>query len=66
MQTLLLLLGPTLFAASIYMVLGRLVVLLDADAYALIKPKWLTAFFVFGDVVSFLIQGSGTSQVILA
>ncbi|KAI0880918.1 RTA1 like protein [Annulohypoxylon maeteangense] len=58
-QSVLLLLGPTLYAASIYMILGRLVVHLDADSYSLIKPKWLTKFFVLGDLISFFAQGGG-------
>ncbi|KAH8662575.1 RTA1 like protein-domain-containing protein [Xylariales sp. PMI_506] len=58
-QSMLLLLGPTLYAASIYMILGRLVVLLEAENYAIIKPRWLTKFFVLGDVLSFFIQGGG-------
>lgn len=60
-QSVLLLLGPTLYAASIYMILGRLIVLLEADNYSVIKPKWLTKFFVLGDVLSFFAQGGGTS-----
>ncbi|KAI0378518.1 RTA1 like protein [Hypomontagnella monticulosa] len=58
-QSILLLLGPTLFAASIYMILGRLVVLLEADSYSMIKPRWLTKVFVLGDVLSFFAQGGG-------
>lgn len=58
-QSVLLLLGPTLFAASIYMILGRLVRLLDADAYSTIPPRWLTKVFVLGDVLSFFAQGGG-------
>lgn len=58
-QSLLLLLGPTLLAASIYMVLGRLIRLLDADNYSLIRPQWLTKVFVLGDVISFLAQSGG-------
>ncbi|OTA98451.1 hypothetical protein M426DRAFT_69791 [Hypoxylon sp. CI-4A] len=58
-QSILLLLGPTLFAASIYMILGRLVVLLEAESYSIIKPRWLTKFFVLGDVLSFFAQGGG-------
>ncbi|KAF3066399.1 Protein RTA1 [Daldinia childiae] len=58
-QSILLLLGPTLFAASIYMILGRLVVLLEADRYSLIKPRWLTKVFVLGDLLSFFAQGGG-------
>ncbi|KAI0844920.1 RTA1 like protein [Daldinia vernicosa] len=58
-QSILLLLGPTLFAASIYMILGRLVVLLEAEKYSLIRPQWLTKVFVLGDVLSFFAQGGG-------
>lgn len=58
-QSILLLLGPTLFAASIYMILGRLVVLLEAEKYSLIKPRWLTKVFVLGDVLAFFAQGGG-------
>jgi hypothetical protein len=59
MQSILLLLGPALLAASIYMVLGRLIVLLDAGHLSLIRPKWLTKVFVIGDVLSFLAQSGG-------
>ncbi|OAL53739.1 RTA1 like protein, partial [Pyrenochaeta sp. DS3sAY3a] len=59
MQSLLTLLGPTLYAASIYMVFGRLVRLLDAGSYSIIKTKWLTKFFLLGDVLSFFGQGGG-------
>lgn len=58
-QSTLLLLGPALYAASMYMILGRLIRLLDAGAYALIPPRWLTKFFVLGDVLSFCTQGGG-------
>lgn len=58
-QSILLLLGPTLFAASIYMILGRLVVLLEADSYSMIRPRWLTKVFVLGDLLSFFAQGGG-------
>ncbi|KAI1098456.1 RTA1 like protein [Jackrogersella minutella] len=58
-QSVLLLLGPTLLSASIYMILGRLVVHLEAESYSMIKPRWLTKFFVLGDVISFFAQGGG-------
>jgi hypothetical protein len=60
MQTLLLLLAPTLFAASMYMILGRMIRLLDAEAHSLIRTKWLTKIFVGGDILSFLVQSGGT------
>ncbi|KAF8851675.1 RTA1-domain-containing protein [Acephala macrosclerotiorum] len=59
MQSLLTLLGPTLFAASIYMVLGRIIRLTDGEECSLIRAKWLTKVFVMGDVLSFLAQSAG-------
>ncbi|KAI5859984.1 RTA1 like protein [Durotheca rogersii] len=58
-QSILLLLGPTLFAASIYMILGRLANLLEGESYSIIPPKWLTKVFVLGDILSFFAQGGG-------
>lgn len=61
MQTLCILVAPALFAASIYMVLGRMILLVRGEAYSPIKPSRLTLIFVGGDIVSFLVQimGSG-------
>jgi hypothetical protein len=59
-QTLLLLVAPALFAASVYMSLSRIITLADGEERALIKRRWLTKFFVGGDVVSFLLQMGGT------
>lgn len=59
-QSVLILVAPALYAASIYMILGRIILLLDAEPYALIRRSWLTKVFVAGDVVSFLIQACGT------
>lgn len=58
-QSLLTLLGPTFFAASIYMILGRLIHFLQADAYSMIRTRWLTKFFLLGDIFSFFGQGGG-------
>ncbi|KAK1450744.1 hypothetical protein CCUS01_02200, partial [Colletotrichum cuscutae] len=58
-QSLTLLLGPALLAASIYMVLGRLIRFLEAEHLALIRTKWLTKLFLLGDVISFVTQGAG-------
>ncbi|KAG4411840.1 hypothetical protein IFR04_015024 [Cadophora malorum] len=59
MQTLLLLVAPALFAASIYMALSRIILLVDGESLALIKKKWLTKLFVGGDITSFLLQAGG-------
>ncbi|WXC51064.1 hypothetical protein QX201_010769 [Fusarium graminearum] len=52
----LLLLGPTCYSAAIYMLLGRFIRYLDGDKFALIKPKWLTKIFLFGDITSIVLQ----------
>lgn len=59
MQAILILLAPPLYAATIYMTLGRLIAYLDAERLSLIPIRWLTAVFVTGDVLSFLLQGAG-------
>lgn len=58
-NTVLMLVAPPLFAASIYMSLGRIIVMLKMEKYSVIPIKWLTKIFVFGDVVSFFMQGAG-------
>lgn len=58
-QTLFLLLAPALLAASVYMFLGRIILVLKAENLALLKRKWLTKVFVTGDVLSFMLQGAG-------
>jgi hypothetical protein len=63
MQTLLILLGPALFAASIYMILARLIRYLGAEDYALVRTTWMTKIFVAGDVLSFLGQSAGMSPL---
>ncbi|GAB1738096.1 hypothetical protein NU219Hw_g2630t1 [Hortaea werneckii] len=58
-QSIFLLVAPALFAASVYMMLGRIVVMLDAQRSLFIRVSWLTKIFVCGDVLSFLMQASG-------
>jgi len=65
MQTLLLLIAPALFAASIYMELGRIIELVDGEAHAMIRKRWLTKLFVCGDVLSFTLQMAGTCSHLL-
>jgi hypothetical protein len=58
-QAVLLLVAPALFAASIYMELGRVVMMVDGDHYLFVRRKWMTQIFVCGDILSFLMQSSG-------
>jgi hypothetical protein len=50
-QSTLILLAPILFAASIYMILGRLIRRTDSAEYSLIRVNWLTKLFVGGDIL---------------
>lgn len=58
-QSILLLVAPALLAASIYIILGRLVLLVNGERYSIINNKWLTRCFVLGDIFSFLLQSAG-------
>ena len=58
-QTILLLVAPALFAASIYMILGRIILMTGGETHAIVKRRWLTKLFVLGDVVSFTVQAGG-------
>lgn len=58
-QTMLILVAPPLFAASIYMTLGRLIREMGAESASLVRVKWVTKIFVVGDVISFVLQCGG-------
>jgi hypothetical protein len=61
-QTMLILVAPPLFAASIYMTLGRIVVNLGAEDQSIVPVRFLTKIFVIGDVISFLLQCGGVTS----
>ncbi|KAG9227941.1 RTA1 like protein-domain-containing protein [Amylocarpus encephaloides] len=61
MQIILLLVAPGLYAASIYMTLGRIIIYTNALHLSPIKRVLLTKIFVTGDVVSFFVQLGGAS-----
>ena len=61
-QIVLLLVAPTLFAASIYMVFGRVITLIKGEKLAPIRSQWLTKIFVCGDILSFFVQCGGESK----
>ncbi|RHZ62604.1 hypothetical protein CDV55_102594 [Aspergillus turcosus] len=58
-QTLLILLAPTLYAASIYMILSRVIKFLHAERLSPVPVIWMTKIFVAGDILSFILQGAG-------
>ncbi|KAG4275410.1 hypothetical protein FPRO04_14396 [Fusarium proliferatum] len=58
-QAIPILVAPALYAASIYMILGRLIRTLRAEHLSLIRVEWVTRIFVTGDVVAFSLQAGG-------
>ncbi|OAG03173.1 RTA1-domain-containing protein [Paraphaeosphaeria sporulosa] len=61
-QGTLLLVGPLFFAATIYMMLGRTIVLAGGEDVSLIRPRWYTRVFVGADIFTLVLQGLGTFQ----
>ncbi|KAH6715108.1 RTA1 like protein-domain-containing protein [Leptodontidium sp. 2 PMI_412] len=58
-QSVLTLVAPALFAGSIYMILGRVILMTDGERYSMVRQKWLTKTFVCGDIFAFLLQSAG-------
>lgn len=58
-QSLLILLPPSLYAATIYMLYGRIVHCTKRPDLSTIAPTKVTKIFVIGDVIAFLLQCSG-------
>ncbi|KAF4343667.1 RTM1 [Fusarium beomiforme] len=65
-QTFASLLGPTLITASIYMILSKIIIVLDADVYSLVPVKAIPKLFIFGDLVSLAAQFTGAGILINA
>ncbi|KAF4445454.1 hypothetical protein F53441_10796 [Fusarium austroafricanum] len=59
LQAIPILVAPALFAASIYMILGRLIRTVGAAHLSLVPVKWVTRIFVTGDVIAFSLQAGG-------
>ena len=65
-QSILILLAPILFAASVYMFLSRIMQATGsatANKAAAIKPSRVTKVFVAGDVVCFFVQAAGAGKL---
>ncbi|KAK3998041.1 RTA1 like protein-domain-containing protein [Cladorrhinum sp. PSN332] len=63
-QNTFLLLPPVLFAATVYMVLGRIITHVNGESYSLVRVRWMTFTFVMGDVLSFCVQGGGAGIMV--
>ncbi|KAF3807752.1 Protein RTM1 [Colletotrichum gloeosporioides] len=60
------LLAPVLFAASIYMTLGRVIRIVNGERHSIIRPSRLTKVFVAGDVMALAIQGSAAGLMVVS
>jgi hypothetical protein len=60
-QQVLLLVAPALFAASIYMELGKISDLVSGHDLLILPRRLITRTFVAGDVICFLMQAAGAS-----
>lgn len=58
-STLLILLPPSLFAASIYMCFGRYLKFIHHESASVVRVDWVTKVFLMGDIISFICQGIG-------
>ncbi|KAF7916245.1 uncharacterized protein EAE98_010830 [Botrytis deweyae] len=65
-QNMFILVAPTLFAATTYMCLGRLIRLVGGEEYSIVNPRKMTAVFVTGDLISFMLQGGSAYPSILS
>ncbi|KAF4556661.1 RTA1-like protein 11 [Elsinoe fawcettii] len=63
-QIMLILLAPILFAAGIYMFLGRIITASTHTKFSIIRTTRLTKFFVGGDILCFLIQAFGATKLV--
>jgi hypothetical protein len=65
MQSSFTLLGPTLMAATVYMIFGRLARAMHAENHSIVRVSLLTKLFVGGDVLAFVVQGGAAGLLII-
>ncbi|KAK9847348.1 hypothetical protein MYU51_019559 [Penicillium brevicompactum] len=65
MQSLFIILPPSLYAATVYMVYGRIILFVRFPQASVISPYKVTKIFVFGDLFAFLLQASGGGMMAL-
>ncbi|KAJ5681906.1 uncharacterized protein N7477_001846 [Penicillium maclennaniae] len=65
-QNVCILLPPSLYAATIYMIYGRIVSFAGASHLSMISPQKVTKIFVIGDVIAFFTQASGGGMMAIS
>ncbi|KAJ0423196.1 RTA1-domain-containing protein [Aspergillus carlsbadensis] len=63
-QAVFILLGPALFAASVYMILGRIIRSVRGENHSPLRIPWLTKTFVLCDILTFIIQAGGSGMMV--
>ncbi|KAI9150617.1 Protein RTM1 [Paramyrothecium foliicola] len=63
-QSSLIVLAPVFYAASIYMVLGRLIRSVHGERLSLVSTRWLTKIFIAGDCLALMLQGNAVGLTI--
>lgn len=58
------LIPPAFFAATIYMILGRIIRLVEGEHLSVIRPQIVTKVFVTCDVLSFMVQGNASGLLV--
>jgi hypothetical protein len=54
--------APIFLAATVYMSFSRIIVSLEADDLSAVRPKWMSRWFIVGDVVCFIVQLAGVGM----
>lgn len=65
-QNVCILLPPSLYAATIYMIYGRIVIYAGEPALSIVSPQKVTKIFVIGDVLAFLTQASSGGMMAMS
>ncbi|ORX95730.1 RTA1 like protein-domain-containing protein [Clohesyomyces aquaticus] len=65
-QNMFIILPPSLYAATMYMIYGRIVLFVNAPDSSIIPPHLVTKIFVCGDVLAFLLQSSGGGMMAIS
>ncbi|KAH8598859.1 RTA1 like protein-domain-containing protein [Bisporella sp. PMI_857] len=65
-QSMFIILPPSLYAATTYMIYGRIALFVNAPSASIIQPTRVTKIFVIGDVIAFLMQASGGGMMVQA
>ena len=65
-QSIFVLLAPTLFAAAVYMVLARIIRSVNGEKYSPIRINLVTKIFVTCDILTFIIQGGGGGMMAMS